>query len=251
MDNKKITFTIPYFSVSGISRDLLNSYSNLKQKTQNFGILLAKTRTTITDRSHNIVRKSMDTINNGFKKRPKKILPLVIPVILLVIVGLVLFQAFRPDTQSSAATPNTESKDVVIDSQELNKVYDFPLLDGNGEEIGSFSYEVQKAELRNEIIVQGQRASAVEGRVFLIVNLKLKNNLTQGLEINSRDYIRLSANDNKDDLLAPEIHNDPVEVQAISSKFTRLGFAINETDTNLVLIIGEIDGEKQEIELKF
>lgn len=178
-------------------------------------------------------------------------------IIPLLIIGIFIWTGFAifktVTSQEVQGTSSTEKVKVAdaLKKVELKKTFTFPLLDNEGEEIGAFSYELQNAELRNEIIVQGQRATSVSGRIFVVINLKLKNDLKNGLEINSRDYIRLSTNGNKDDLLAPEIHNDPVEVQAISSKYTRVGFAINETDKNLVLIVGEIDGDKEEISLNF
>jgi hypothetical protein len=56
-------------------------------------------------------------------------------------------------------------------------------------------------------------------------------------------------NGNTSELLAPDIHNDPVEVQAISTKPTRVGFPINDTDKKLTLFIGEINGQKDKVEL--
>jgi hypothetical protein len=41
-----------------------------------------------------------------------------------------------------------------------------------------------------------------------------------------------------------------VEVQAISTKFTRVGFPINENDSDLKLRVGEIEGEKETIPLE-
>jgi hypothetical protein len=49
--------------------------------------------------------------------------------------------------------------------------------------------------------------------------------------------------------LAPEIHNDPVEVQALSTKYTRLAFPIDDTYKDLTLYVGEINGHKDAIKL--
>ena len=110
---------------------------------------------------------------------------------------------------------------------------------------------IEKAELREEIIIEGQKASAVEGRIFLILTVKATNEHNQAIEISTRDYVRASVNGNKEEWLAAGMHNDPVEVQAISTKYTRLGFPIDENDKNIVLRVGEIDGEKEEIDINF
>ena len=104
-------------------------------------------------------------------------------------------------------------------------------------------------EKRTEIYVKGQPAKALAGKYFLIFNIKFINQLDQGIKINARDYLRLSVNNSKD-WLAPNIHNDPVEVQAISTENTRLGFVINTTDKNFTLQVGEIKGKKQTIKIK-
>ena len=78
--------------------------------------------------------------------------------------------------------------------------------------------------------------------------MKITNNYDKSVQIPTRDYIRLMVN-GSDEKLAPDIHNDPVEIQAISTKYTRVGFPINETDKDLILQVGEIAGKKQTVKL--
>lgn len=136
-------------------------------------------------------------------------------------------------------------------TQTINKEFQFPLKSDKGEEVSKIKYEIETAELRDEIIVKGQRATSVAGRTFLILNLKIVNEHNQAIEINTRDYVRLIKNNKTSELLAPDIHNDPVEIQAISTKYTRVGFAINDSDRDLAIRIGEIKGEKEDIAIKF
>jgi hypothetical protein len=136
-------------------------------------------------------------------------------------------------------------------TQDIYREFSFPLKDSNGDDVSNIKYTIEKTELRDEIVVKGQKATAIEGRTFLIVTLKVKNEFDQAIEMSTRDYVRLSVNDNKDEWLAPDIHNDPVEIQAISTKYTRLGFPINDSDEKLVLRVGEIEGDKEEVELTF
>ena len=187
---------------------------------------------------------------NFDKSKIKFIFPIVIGII--VIAALVTIVRSLPDAKSRPAEQNTASQGVVS-TIKLDKKFVFPLKDDKGKEVGTFDYLIQSADLQKQIIVKGQRASAIEGRVFLILNLKITNNLKQAIQLNTRDYLRLIVTSNKDEQLALDIHNDPVEVQAISTKYTRVGIALNESDAKklIQLKVGEIDGEKQTVELNF
>lgn len=193
--------------------------------------------------------KKLSKINSKIKKINKKNLLIAIAVFALIV--LIVPKLFS----SEGAREDSEQQSIKIKpaeaSIELNKSFSFPLRDDDNEEVGKLEYEITRAEKLDEIVVQGKKATAVEGRTFLILNLKIKNDLNQSLEINTKDYVRLSVNGNTEDWLAPDIHNDPVKVQAISIKNTRIGFPINDSDENLILRVGEINGEKEEVPLEF
>lgn len=198
------------------------------------------------DIQHNYsrVRHNMNLSNS-----PKT--PLFIIGILLLI-GISFFAGGkllgRPGTAIQGVSTQKAQIPAPRAKQTLNREFAFSLKDDKGKEISKVKYIVESAELDDEIIVKGQRATAVKGRTFLIINLKLKNDYTKGIQINTRDYIRLTVNDSQEQL-APDIHNDPVQVQAISTKYTRVGFPINENSKNLTLHVGEIEGTKNTIKL--
>jgi hypothetical protein len=173
----------------------------------------------------------------------KKIIALVLVIIIILfIASKIISSKSKPKSasvQGTAAAQKTET---------INKDFTFPITNVNGGPI-SMKFTVQDASLNNQIVVQGQTATAVKGRTFLIVTLKIANTFNQSIQINTRDYIRLSVNGDENTWLAPDIHNDPVEIQAISTKFTRVGFAVNTTDKNFILQIGEIKGNKEKINL--
>jgi hypothetical protein len=132
--------------------------------------------------------------------------------------------------------------------QAINRMFLFSLKDASGIEVSKIKFFIENVQLQDQIVIKGQKATAVQNRTFLILNLKITNDYNKSVTISSRDYIRLMTNNNKE-WLAPDIHNDPVDIQAISTKYTRLGFPLSDSDRNLLLQVGEIAGKKETISL--
>lgn len=201
-------------------------------------------------------RFSFSNFSPRFRKKNffKILLPLVI---LIIVIGAIAAFLNRPvSTGVGTNVLSAQSNDKVkvkppLRTLVLNRAFTFPIKDEKGKEVDKFTYIIESAELRDEVVIKGQRASSVEGRTFLILNLKVVNKGKQRIGLNTRDYVRLAVNGKNDELLAPDIHNDPVEIQAISTKYTRLGFPINDTDKKLKVFVGEIEGTKQSIDLTF
>lgn len=198
--------------------------------------------------------KAKASITKVRNKTPKIKLPkfVIFIVIAAIVVGGIILFVKSTQTQTnqnlSAVKPLAPTAKSTF---EINKEFDFPIKDSDGKTISTIKYIVESASIQDEILVKGERARAVQGRTFLIINLKIKNTYKQGIQINSRDYVRLVLDGNKEELIAADIHNDPVEVQAISTKTTRIGFPINEIHKSLELQVGEINGKKETIQIKF
>lgn len=174
-----------------------------------------------------------------------------------IILGVIILSfLFRSSTGSSnfSNSPGSDQQFVLPPpkaTKQINQEFSFPLKSQTGEVVSSIKYAIDNVELRNQIVVKGKKATAVKGRTFLIINIKIVNDFEKAIEINTKDYVRLLVNGNEAELLAPDIHNDPVTIQAISTKYSRIGFPINDTDTNLKLRVGEINGEKQTLDINF
>jgi hypothetical protein len=124
------------------------------------------------------------------------------------------------------------------------------LITVTGKYFKKLNYEIESADVVNEIIVNGQRIQSVGGKSFLVLNIKITNDNNQGIQINSRDYVRL-AGSNTNEWYAPEIYNDPLEVQAISTKTGRIGFTVDNAQREFNLRIGEINGDKKIVKAAF
>lgn len=182
----------------------------------------------------------------------KKLLRLFLLIVGIVVVALFangIIRSFsgKKVTPTSAGSVTLEGPKAVYT---INREFKFPLLDDKGKELTKISYKIEDAELRKQIIVQGQTATAVEGKIFLILSIKIANDYNKPIDINARDYVRLIVNGNSSEQQAADIHNDPVTVQPISTKSTRIGFPVNETDKNMMLMVGEINGKKDKVEIK-
>jgi len=197
-------------------------------------------------------RRQVNSASFGFKNvnskfPPGKVLTIIAVLVLLVvsyIVGGKSSQNVSGAQDQRVDAPRSRAK------QLINKEFLLPLKDDKNKEIEKIKYFIEAAELQDEILVKGQRATAVKGRTFLILNIKITNKYTKTIALSSKDYIRLIVDDKKE-LIAPDIHNDPVQIQAISTKYTRLGFPINENYKSLKLQIGEVEGKKETINLNF
>lgn len=205
----------------------------------------------------------MDNTTVNFTKQRLNISKKRIAVLLSIL--LVLMGSFwilslpkannRLDSANVIGQTNSNTLDTRTDVQSakataaINRDFIFDVKNDTGVSEGKIKYTFDNAEIRNEIVIKGEKATAVKGRTFLIINLKLKNDENHKIVFNSRDYVRLSVNGKTQEWLAPDIHNDPLEVQAISTKLTRLGFPINDTDRDIKLQVGEVDGEKTIINL--
>lgn len=145
-------------------------------------------------------------------------------------------------TPTSPLTPTPTQS--ITQRGELNKKITISIEDYSDGEVTEVEYTLTDYEITNEIVVKGKRATTIAGRVFLIINIQMVNSHNEIIEVNTRDYVRLSVNKN-DTWIAPDIHTDPVQVQPVSTKLTRVGFPINDTDKDFSLQLGEEGGEKE------
>ncbi|OGM22446.1 hypothetical protein A2863_03915 [Candidatus Woesebacteria bacterium RIFCSPHIGHO2_01_FULL_38_9b] len=252
MGVRQITLSIPVIekqSIFGKYNELVEYISSLKLTLSSY---LHSFITQIKERKEKRNSINSDASqNNKFRSSVNNYKKFIKPLLLVVFFVVFIFgiAKFVSLTDSNSSGSNKVEVEKAKATQDINKEYIFPLRDAEGNELGTIKYLIEKAELMDQIIVQGQKATTVKGRTFLIITLKITNEYTQAIDMDTKDYVRLSVEPNQE-WLAPDIHNDPVEVQAISTKYTRLGFPINESDNNLILRVGEINGTKEEIPLQ-
>lgn len=245
---RTVTFTIP--TLPNPLNTLRAGASNIQNNVLKFTDYANTEFTQVKTEQQKFSANAFNNFRNKFSQNKKKLkfVPFVlVGLVLMVAVGLFL----RSNNTSVLSDKSSQAleQEKPLSVQTLNKNFTFPVLGADGKEAGKLQYTVETAELRDQLIIKGQQARAVDGRVFLIISVKLKNDTEHTISVNTRDFIRLKR-EGSDELLAPTIHNDPVEAQAISTLTTRLGFSLPKDSTkNMSLLIGEIKGKKQTVEL--
>src|SRR6185437_12325355 len=127
-------------------------------------------------------------IKRFFKNTPY--IPFVIVGAIVLIIATIVIRGFvnnHPKTNTlGASTNNQVNVAKPLAQQTLNKNFDFPLKDATGKVVSKFNYEILSAEEDNQIIIKGQIATAVQGKTFLLLNLKITNNYDKDVQLNTR-----------------------------------------------------------------
>ena len=185
-------------------------------------------------------------LNAIFNKKRLGTALLVVVVLIAVGAGIRMYAINRARVQGATSITSLPNAKTVS----INREFSIPVYDKDKQLSNPVRYTITEAQLTKQIVIKGQKATAVSGRTFLIINLKLVNDFNESLFLNTRNYVRIQPV-GVDDRLAPEIHNDTVEVQPLSTKLTRIGLPVNENQTTFTLYVGEINGPKEEIPVSF
>ena len=185
---------------------------------------------------------------NGWKKKLTEYINRKKKFLIVAAVVIIAFVYLNSPAKKTSGSTNG-AKTVTLD---VNKNFDFPALNNQGKEVANkIKFNINGVEKTNQVLVKDQIFTAKNNKLFLIVNLDLKNDATIPLNLLPGDLVRLSIESNKDTRYAPDLHNNLVPVAAISTRIDRLGFVIPDNSKNFTLYIGEIEGNKQEISLNF
>lgn len=162
-------------------------------------------------------------------------------VVVKVIVG-----ARNKNSNKNSGLTQGESKSSV--SVGINKNFEFLAIDASKTKV-PVVFTLVSAERKEDITLKGESRKPSSGKDYLFLRVEIQNNKTERVAIASMDRIRLK--DDKGNLYAPDYHNGNVVVDPISTKKDLLAFAVDKKQKTFILQVGELDGEKQEIEVKF
>ena len=220
----------------------------MPKAAQSFGFFMAISRRKNSFKNSINVLQLINSVKNRIGQLPvmegkAKIVVLIGLFLLLVIFGIRMLPGKKSTDQTLGA------KSLVI---AVNKNFEFPAFTAQGRIAPTkIKVAITNAEKTNQVLVKDQTFTAKNNKLFLIVNIDLKNDSTQILNSTPGDLFRLAYADNLDNKYAPDLHNNTIPVAAISTRPDRLGFVVPQDMKEFRLYVGELEAKKEEIVLKF
>lgn len=177
-----------------------------------------------------------------FAMRKKKLV-----IFLAVLILLVSFVIVRRNMRTSTSAQSAKSTTVSLD-----KSFSFAALNNAGKPTGvKIKVKIKDGEKTDQVLVKDQTYTAKNNKMFLIVNLELRNDETTLQNIIPGDLVRLAVSGDDDTRYAPDLHNSLVGIAAISTKTDRVGFVVPMEAKSFKLFVGELEGKKEEIKVDF
>lgn len=172
-------------------------------------------------------------------------------LILILIISVVIFWSFRSrfNSQKEESSLSLKEKAASVTAEmEIGRSFDLNAKDLNNKDakVGFTLVEVKKVK---QVSTQNKPLESLPGEEFLVLSLEFANDKNFSLKANSQDLIRLVKEENK--RYAPDFFNGWIEIPAFSVKKDELAFVVSEDQKEFKLQVGNIEGEKTEIEIKF
>ncbi len=171
----------------------------------------------------------------------------------LIIASGSYFAFIKEDKAQGSSNPKSiaTSPEKKVD---LNREFEFDIQVINDQ--GNFLTTKEKikfiltdAELKDEIKLKGEPKKANDGQQYLILRIELQNNSSSRLAIISNKYIRLTDPDGKK--YSPDFHNAMIAIDPLSVRRDLVAYIVNTSTKTFNFQVGELDGDKQSIEIAF
>lgn len=170
---------------------------------------------------------------------------IVAAVILIVAVGAWYF------TQNNGTNGASDPSNINLapnGTANLNKKVEFPIRDKDGKETGTkLAVTFTSIERADKILYGGKPLTAKQGKDFIIANIEIENTTKDRLTVRPVDFIRLVDAEGRN--YAPDIQTNSLKVEPLSIKNTRTMFIVSENMKTLKFLIGEINGNRETVEV--
>lgn len=177
----------------------------------------------------------------------KKVLFSLIAFIVIVVLGFTLLGRGGSKTKKGSQQSQVQSSNAKA-TVDINKDFEFKAVNVKKER-KSVRLTLLSAERKDEIKVKGETRTLPKGEDYLLLRLEIDNTTSEKLAITPSDLIRLEDENGK--LFAPDYHNGAIVLEPLSVKRDLVSFMTTAKDKQFSLRIGELDGEKEKIDISF
>lgn len=132
---------------------------------------------------------------------------------------------------------------------EINKSFNFEAIVVQGKGTEEVVFTVASAELKDQIKVKGEPRGVSKGDQYLLLRLEIENETTDKLALTPSDFIRLL--DEEDKKYAPDFHNAVVIIDPLSVRKDLVSFIVDAKLKSFKLLVGELEEEKETVEINF
>lgn len=183
----------------------------------------------------------------GMKQSLRSLLVSKKKIFIAAVILIVAFFALNLKVGKKPIPVVAKSINVTVD-----KAFDMIALTNQGKPAGGkVRLKVATAQKTDQVMVKEQVFTAKNHKLFLIVNLELKNDATNAVNVIPGDLVRLTVSGDEENKFAPDLHNNLVLISAISTKNDRIGFVIPDDVKIFKLYIGELEGKKETVAVSF
>lgn len=191
--------------------------------------------------------EKIKAIGAPFKKQPKIAL-LVLAFVLVVVFAV--FKVAQPNGAVSNGIGNITSSTNSSAKIDVNRRFEVPIKNKDGSETGEkLGITITTIEKTNEILIKNSPAKTKNGKIFLVLSMEIQNDTKKQLTVKPVDMVRLIGDDGRS--YAPDVHNNEVSAEPVSLRKTRVGYVVDGSKNSFKLLVGEVRGQQEPIEVSF
>ncbi len=172
----------------------------------------------------------------------------IVLAIIILIAGAAFFVNRSQKTNNALVAGSAITSQFSNNTVQINKSFEFKAVNVKKDK-KAVKFTIAGAERSREIKVQGESKQITKGKNYLLIRLEIENPFTERLAIIPSDLIRLEDEDGKH--YAPDYHNGNVVLDPISVRKDLVSFIVPESQSKFILQVGELEGEKQKVEINF
>lgn len=140
-------------------------------------------------------------------------------------------------------TPTIEPKSTTYP---LNKSFDLPIKDAQGQTVGTVKYLIKEYEFTNKVTVNNAYNGLLKDtKELLVFHAEIKNDTNLAFRVFAADKIRLVKG--SETLIAPDFPKEAADVRPKSTVEAKVGFILDKNNESLLFRLGEQDGDTEEL----